>query len=240
MSMQPPPTSAERLAARQAGSASIAKQLIVLAMGMAGAAVIAGVLSKVTAQTNPIWALPVITSGVLFFIGFLATMSWTIRSTIGNAPRPLVTGGIYLTASLLVGGVVAYGGGVPRAAYLTPLIIALASATLTIVGALQRQAKVTRIATLRRGAHVQGVVTDDGLAAFAATPNLKITTITVSFRDPSGGERWVRAVATQAPGRPIVVGDSVDVWFDPAAPGDVNRIVVEHDNGASRVVPGKP
>ena len=74
----------------------------------------------------------------------------------------------------------------------------------------------------------------------AATPNLKITPITVLFRDADGVERWVTVMATQAPSRPIAVGDSVDVWFDAAAPGDIGRIVVEHDNGASRIVPGRP
>jgi hypothetical protein len=240
MSLQPPSTSAERLAARQASSASITKQLIVLAMGMTGAAVIAGVLGKVTEQTNPIWVLPVITSGFVCFIGFLATTSWTMRSAIGNAPRPIVTGGIYLVASLLVGGVVAYGGDVPRAAYMTPFAIAVTLAALTMIGVLRRRARVTTIATLQRGSHVQGSVTDDGLAAFAVTPNLKITTVTVSFRDASGVERWVTAMATQAPARPIAVGDSVDVWFDAAAPGDISRIVVEHDNGASRIAPSRP
>jgi hypothetical protein len=240
MSTQPPPTSAERLAARHASSASITKQLIVLVMGMAGAAVIAGILGRVTEQTNPIWAVPVITSGFLCFIGFLAATGWTIRSAIGNAPRPLVTGGIYMRASLLVGGLVAYSSGVPRAAYLTPLTIALALAALTMIGALRRRARIANVATLRRGTHVQGTVTDDGLAAFAATPNLKITPLTVSFKDADRVERWVTVMATQAPNRPIAVGDSVDVWFDAGAPGDISRILVEHDNGASRVAPGRP
>jgi hypothetical protein len=83
-------------------------------------------------------------------------------------------------------------------------------------------------------------VTDDGLAAFIASPNPKITTITVSFRDASKVERWVTAMAIQAPSRPIVVGDRVDVRFDAAAPGNISRIVVEHDNGASRIVPNIP
>ncbi|MGO4700771.1 hypothetical protein [Dyella sp. 2RAB6] len=240
MNTRPPPTSAERLAARQASSASITKQLIVLAMGMAGAATIAGILGQVTEQSNPIWALPVIVSGVFCFIGFLATMSWTMRSTMGIAPRPVVTGGLYLTALLLVGGVVAYASAVPPAAYLTPLALAFALAALIAIGALRRRARIAKIAALRRGTHAQGTVTDDGLAAFASTPNLKITTVTVSFRDASNVERWVRVPATQAPGRPIAVGDSVDVWFDAAAPGDIGRIVVAHDNGASRIAPGMP
>lgn len=240
MSMQPPPTSAERLAARQASSPSITKQMVVLGMGVTGAAMIAGVLSTVTEQSNPIWALPVIASGFVCFIGFLATTSWTLRSAIGHAPRPVVSGGIYLIGSLLVGAVVAFSSGVPRAAYLTPLAVAFALAAMTAIGALRRRATVAKIAMLRRGAHVKGAVTDDGLAAFAATPNLKIARITVSFRDTSGAERWITAMATQAPGRPIAVGDSVDVWFDAAAPGDISRIVVAHDNGASRISTERP
>lgn len=240
MNTRQPPTSAERLAARQAGSASTTKQLGVLAMGAAGAAVIAGILGRVTEQTNPIWVLPIIALGVVCFIGFLATMGWTMRSAIGGAPRPVVTGGLYLTALLLAGGVVAYGSDAPRAAYLTPLTLAVTLAALATIGALRRRARFTKVTALRRGTHVQGTVTDDGLAAFAATPNLKIATITVSFRDASNVERWVTAMATQAPSRPIAVGDSVDVWFDAAAPGDISRIVVEHDNGVSRIAPGRP
>ncbi|MFC5742948.1 hypothetical protein [Dyella tabacisoli] len=240
MNTRPPPTSAERLAARQTSSASITKQLIVLAMGMAGAATIAGILGQVTEQTNPIWTLPVIMSGFVCFMGFLATTGWTMHSAFGSAPRPIVTGGLYLTALLLVGGVVAYASEVPRAAYLTPLTIAVIVAALTTIAALRRRARITKIATLRRGTHAQGTVTDDGLAAFATTPNLKIATITVSFRDASNVERWVTTMATQAPSRPIAVGDRVDVWFDATAPGDINRIVVEHDNGASRIAPGNP
>jgi hypothetical protein len=234
------PTSAEYLATRQASSASITKQLVVLVMGMAGAAVIAGVLGKVTEQTNPIWVFPVIVSGFVCFIGFLATTSWTMRSAMGSAPRPVVTGGIYLAASLLAGGVVAYGSDVPRSAYLTPLTLAATLVALTMIGALRRRATVTKIASLRRGTRVKGTVTDDGLAAFAATPNLKITKITVSFRDTGNVGHWVTVMATQAPSRPIAVGDSVDVWFDAAAPGDINRIVVKHDNGASCIAPGRP
>lgn len=209
-------------------------------MGMTGAAVIAGVLGQITERTNPIWVLPVIMSGFVCFIGFLATMSWTMRSSIGSAPRPVVTGGHYLIASLLMGGIVAYGSDLPRVAYLTPLMMAVTLLALTLIGAVRRRARATTIARLRRGTHVHGTVTDDGLAAFAATPNLKITMITVSFRDTGHVERWVTVMATQAPGRPIAVGDSVNLWFDAAAPSDINRIVVEHDNGASRITPGRP
>ena len=240
MSTRPPPSSAERLAARQTSSASGTKQAIVLALGMAGAAVIAGVLGNVTEQTNPIWVLPVIVSGFACFLGLLATTSWTMRSSLGNAPRPVVTSGLYLSASLLVGSVVAFCSHVPRVGYLIPLALAVILAALSVMGALRRRGRLIRAATLRRGTHVLGTVTDDGLAAFGAPPNLKITTITVAFRDTSNAQRWISVMATQSPSRPIAVGDSVDLWFDAAAPGDIRRILVEHDNGASRIAPVSP
>jgi hypothetical protein len=142
------------LDARQASSASTTKQLSVLALGAVGAAVIAGILGRVTEQTNPIWVLPIIALGIVCFIGFLATMGWTTRSAIGSAPRPVVTGGLYLTALLLVGGVVAYGSDAPRAAYLTPLTLAVTLAALATIGALRRQARITKVTALRRGTHV--------------------------------------------------------------------------------------
>lgn len=238
MSTQPPPTSAERLTARQSRSASIAMQLAVLGMGMAGGAVIAGVLGKVTEESNPIWVLPVIASGFVCFLGLLATTAWSMRSTVAQAPRPVVSGGIYLTMTLVAGGVVALASDVPRAAYLTPLVLAAVVAALTILAGLRRRARRARVDSLQRGTPVRGAVTDDGLAAFPDTPNLKLATLTVSFRDASGVERWVTVTATQSPTQPIRVGDAVDVWFDQSSPGDTSRIVVAHDNGASRVVVG--
>lgn len=239
MSTQPPPTSAERLAARQSASASIAKQLIVLGLGMAGAAVIAGTLGTVTERTNPIWVLPVIASGVLCFIGLLATTAWSMRSAVGQTPRPAVTGGDYLIACLLTGGVVAYASDVPRIAYLIPLALAALVTVLSVFGHLRRRVRTSRLDALQRGVRVEGTVTDDGLAEFGDTPNPKVAKLVVSFRDTSGVQRWVTVMALQAPTRAIAVGDRVDLWFDQAAPGDVKRIVVEHDNGASRIVPGR-
>lgn len=171
MSTQPPPTSAERLLAGQRAVASAPQQLTVLGLGIVGAGVVAGVLGSVSATTNPIWVLPVIVSGTFCFIGLLATTAWTIRSRIGQTPRPAVGVGPYLICLLVTGGVVAFAGDAP------PLASAI--------------------------------------------------------------QRWVSVPATQVPGRPISVGDEVDLWFDPGSPGDARRIVVAHDNGASRLAPGR-
>lgn len=240
MSMQPPPTSAERLASRHGRAASLGLQLVVLILGVAGAATIAGVLGHVTQTSNPIWVLPVIVSGFICFIGLLASTTWGMRSLISQSRRPVVSGGRYLLALLLTGGAVAYASDTPTLAYAIPLALAAAVIVLMLVGGARRRAFRSRDADIRGGAHVEGTVTDDGLAAFGHTPNQKLATITVTYRDLSGLHRWVQVIAAQSPARPIEVGHTVDVWFDHTAPDDVRRIRLAHDNGASRIVTGKP
>lgn len=236
--MQPPPTSAERVAARHQTTASTAKQLVVLAAGALGAATIAAILGTVTETSNPLWVIPVIFSGFVCFVGLLSTGTWTVQSRIAGKPSPRVTSGVFVASVLLVGGLVALERDTPRAAYVVPLAAAAVVMLLSAQARLRRRARVSRQERLRQGFRVSATVTDDGLAEFPDTPNVKLATITVSFRDHSGTTRWVTVPAAQTPGRPIAVGDKVDLWFDPSDPGNASRIVVEHDNGASRVIPG--
>lgn len=214
-------------------------QLIVLFIGVIGAAVIAGVLGHVTQLSNPIWVLPVIVSGFACFLGLLATTSWSMRSRMGLSPAPRITGGIYLAAALLTGGLVAWASETPLLAHVIPLALAGVVAALTVLGRMRRRASTARVDRLQSGAHVVGTVTDDGLAPFAVSPNIKLATVTVSFRDYSGATRWVTAPAIQSPSHLIAVGDQVDVWFDSADPGNISKILVRHDNGASRIAPGQ-
>ncbi|MFI5428330.1 hypothetical protein [Aeromicrobium sp. UC242_57] len=239
MSTQQPPTSAERVAARSSTVASTTKQLVVLAVGMTGAGIIAGVLGSVSATSNPIWVLPVIVSGFACFLGLLATTAWSMRSRIGLAPAPLITSGVYLGCVLAVGGLVAMSVETPRPAYLVPLAAAAAVAALSILSRARVRGWHARQERLRSGAHAAGQVTDDGLAVFADSPTIKLATITITFRDLQGVQRWVTSLAVQSLSRPIQVGDDVEVWFDGADPGNLKRIVVEHDNGVSRLAPGK-
>lgn len=240
MSLQPPSITAERLASRHGRPAPLALQLVVLVLGVAGAVTMAAILAHVTERTNPIWVLPVIVSGVICFVGLLASTTWGMRSLISQHRRPVVSGGRYLLALLLTGGAVAYAGDTPTLAYAIPLALAVVVFVLMLVGGVRRRTSRSRNDDIRGGAHVAGTVTDDGLAAFGHTPNQKLATITVTYRDLSGLHRWVQVIAAQSPARPIAVGHTVDVWFDHTAPDDVRRIRLAHDNGASRIVTGKP
>lgn len=208
-------------------------------VGTLAAASIAGILGSVSDDSNPVWVLPVIVSGMACFLGLLATSAWSMRALTAQLERPRVGSGIYLTCIVLTGGVVAWLNDTPPLAYEIPFVMGGFFGAMTLWGGVRRRSRSAQRERLRSGARVTGTVTDDGLAEFGQTPNLKVAAITVSFPDYTGATRWVTVSALQSPARPISVGQQVDVWFDASAPGNTAKIVVEHDNGASRIIPGR-
>lgn len=237
--MSRPPSSAEQLAARRQAAPALPQQLMILLLGMLSAATIGGILGSVTEQSHPIWVLPVIGAGTICFFALLATAAWSMRSVTGQLARPFVTSGGYLACVLLAGAAATYAAETPPLAYGIPLVLACFFAAMTWWGRMHRRSKADRSERLRSGAHAMGTVTDDGLAVFEATPNQKVATLTVSFPDFAGHTRWVTVMALQTPGSLIAAGQKVDVWFDASDPGNVTKIVVAHDNGASRIIGGK-
>lgn len=212
---------------------------MVLVLGAAGAAVIAAVLTTVTQESNPIWILPVIVSGLVVFLGLLAATSWAARATLRLGGPTVVGGARYLAVVLLVGGLVVLvrADRQPDVGVGTGLLAGAALfALMTLQRAVRRRRNVRSTARLREGHPVVGVVTDDGLAEFPDSPSPKLASVVVKFRDLQGTDRWVTRRATQVPGGLIAVGTEVDVWFDPADPAEVRKIHVEHDNGISRII----
>ncbi|WP_433653931.1 hypothetical protein ACQPW1_25080 [Nocardia sp. CA-128927] len=146
----------------------------------------------------------------------------------------------YLAVVSAVAGGVLYVSGDVRTARLVGsglLVLAVLLLVLVALGHLYRHRKRGAAAKLRVGSvRTLGVVTSSGLEDFAATPNPKVARLTVEFTDNAGTRRWLTPTAYQVPGKPIDVDDEVVVWFDPERPGDIGRIVVEFDNGVSRIV----
>ncbi len=240
MSTAPPPTGAERLAARRSEAGpSLNKLLAVLVVGLAGAFLEGHSIAQVAKA--PLWIIGVIGGIWLVFPALLAFAAWTLKARVAGASVPAVGVAAYLTGVLAVGGVTLTvqaerGSSFVMAGRIT-LVAAVACAMLAGMAYGRRVLRARARATLRRaGHHVSGTVTDDGLAVFRPGPNLKIATVTVRFIDLQGTERWLQCSAMQAPGRPLRVGDAVSVWFDPSTPGDLSRIAAEADNGASRIV----
>ncbi|MET9486962.1 hypothetical protein [Nocardia sp. NPDC006630] len=231
-----PPASRPRLPDRS--GPSMTKQYVVLVMGTAAAGLMA--FSGTRIATEPIWLLGLIPPLPLVFLGLLATTAWLSHSAVSGRPRSAVGPVHYLACTTFVAGLVLVtGSGVKWVGVGLLSVTALAVVVLLILAVVRPRRRAAAAAVRTRSVKVTGVVTDDGLARFAQTPSPKLATITVRFVDAAGVPRWVTPKAFQLRSRPIAVDDEVTVWFDPADPGDLSRIVVEKDNGSSHVIGGR-
>lgn len=240
MSTHQPPTSAERVLARHGRGPSALLQVVVLVVGAAAAVVEASILTAITATSNPVWVLPVIVAGFAIFGGFIATTAWSARAALAVGGPTSIGGGRYLAVVLLAGGLTTLALAderLERRIGAGLLVAAVALVVLSVLASMRRGLRVRRARRLSEGRRVVGVVTDDGLAEFPDSPNPKIATLTIRFRDDLGTERWITRRAVQVPGALIAAGTEVDVWFDPQDPADEHRILARHDNGTSRLIP---
>lgn len=205
--------------------------------------VIAGVLLAVSVpriDSEPVWLLAVIPSLWVVSIGLIVVVAWRSKTVVAGFERTWVGPVEYLAAVSVVAGVVLVVRDDARTAQLVGsglLVFALLLVALSAIGHLNRRWKRGAAAKLRlRSVRTSGVVTSTGLEDFPATPNPKIAQLTVVFTDNVGTRRWLTPTAFQVPGKPIDIDDEVVVWFDPDDPGAIGRIVVEFDNGVSRIV----
>lgn len=104
--------------------------------------------------------------------------------------------------------------------------IALFLGTLSVVSWAARAADRRREEeTVRSGRQTTGVVTNQGYDRFHES-NRILTTVTYSFTDLSGTRRFIRRPAMITADDPVVTGELVDVWFDPARPDHLKTIAV--------------
>ncbi|WP_243874935.1 hypothetical protein [Arthrobacter woluwensis] len=79
--------------------------------------------------------------------------------------------------------------------------------------------------TMRSGRLTTGVVTNQGYDRFHES-NRILTSVTYSFDDLNGTRRFVRRPAMITADDPVVTGELVDLWFDPARPDHLKTIAV--------------
>lgn len=106
------------------------------------------------------------------------------------------------------------------------LVMAGLGVALMLAGALLRIRSVSRTSTRDRlvttGLHVAGVVTDrEQTGMVNNVPRWRVVT---QFSDASGTTRWVTKHSTTW--SPPLIGQEVDVYFDPAHPDHQREIVV--------------
>lgn len=107
------------------------------------------------------------------------------------------------------------------------LVLAAGALTLGLLAAASRRRAVTRAADARRsGRETTATVTDRGWTIFHESTRI-FTTVTFSFVDLAGTQRWVQRQMVIHAAHPVENGQTTRLWYDQANPGDDRRIVVE-------------
>ncbi|WP_431277812.1 hypothetical protein [Leifsonia poae] len=170
-------------------------------------------------------AIPV---GMLLLIG--SSIAWGAivikRSDIGI---------MYGNAASLAGGGV--GALIASGSYPDPAVVAIIGVALLVLAviclALGGWAAATRRRraradeeTMRTGTLATATVSDKGYTVFHES-NRILTTVTFTFTDRQGVQRWVQRMMTINAADPIENGQETRLWFDAANPGNDRAIVVE-------------
>ncbi|WP_025158496.1 DUF3592 domain-containing protein [Leifsonia aquatica] len=223
---------AQREARRTAKRPSTARVLILLVLLLAGGFGLGsgwggfGMLDE--------FGEPPLTSVLGTILGLMLTIAagalWAVtatkRSDIGfgyGAAATLIGAG----AGLLV---VAAPHGYPAVAVAIAvglLIVGVLFLLLGIVAAASRNRQRSRDAeTVRSGTLTTATVSDKGYDFFHESPRI-LTTVTFTFHDLQGTQRWVQKTMLIEQARPVVEGQETRLWYDASHPGDARGIVVE-------------
>ena len=79
---------------------------------------------------------------------------------------------------------------------------------------------------MRSGTRTTATVTDKGYDIFRESARI-LTSVTFTFTDLNGVQRWVQRPMLITASDPVVEGQETDLWYDPSAPGNDKRIVVK-------------
>lgn len=107
------------------------------------------------------------------------------------------------------------------------LAVAIAFLLLGLRAAAARRAAAAMAAEIMRtGTRTTATVSDKGYLIFGESTRI-LTTVTFTFTDMQGVQRWVQRPMLVTAADPIVEGRETDLWYDPTAPDDDKRIVVK-------------
>jgi hypothetical protein len=234
--------------ARRARRPSGVRVVVLLVLQFAGGALAGfgwGSFGAMSEEMEPPWQMVIaIPVGTLLLI--LSSIAWA-----GTVMRRTDIGLAYGTAAALVGG----GGGVLVASTAVPrpgativlwvgiALIALGAAFLMLgLAAAASRARIARRQReiVRTGQLATATVSDKGYLVFGESTRI-LTTVTFTFRDLSGTQRWVQRAMVIRAEAPLENGDETRLWYDGSNPGDADSIVVEAAmNSPVRPMPGDP
>jgi hypothetical protein len=238
MSVVDPRIAQEARKMRRAKGPGVVPVIVVLLLLFVGGAV-AGAgwgnpeLFTMDSDADPtVWMVLAVPLGMILSISSL--ISWTF--VVIKRGR----GGLgFGWAALLFGG----AAGVNFSSSSSPFVqpgnssYALASEILSGLGALalllalfamasRRRARSVRDKVMSTGTLTTATVSDKGYDRFRESNRILIT-VTFTFRDATGIQRWVRKPMMIHSSAPLENGDETKLWYDATQPGNVKRIVVE-------------
>lgn len=160
----------------------------------------------------------------------LGSMVWSVtamkRTDIGfgyGAAAVLVGAGTGLLVSAAPNGYPALAATIAVAL----LAVGVLCLVLGVVGATSRLRQSSREAEiLRSGTQTTATVSDKGYDFFRESSRI-LATVTFTFRDLQGTQRWVQKPMLVEQSSPIVEGQETRLWYDATNPGDSRAIVVE-------------
>lgn len=92
--------------------------------------------------------------------------------------------------------------------------------------------KRTQHQVMQSGRETTAEVTDQGYVRFRESSKI-ITSVTFTFRDGQGLQRWVRRTMLINESAPVLNGQKSRLWYDPVETGNDKKIVVEMARNAS-------
>ncbi|SMQ70965.1 DUF3592 domain-containing protein [Agreia sp. VKM Ac-1783] len=171
-------------------------------------------------------------------VGAIVGLMITILGSIGwswTVMRRADVGIGYGLAAWFIGGgtglfIVAQPSGSPAlAGMIAAVLLALGVLFLVLglVAAISRRRQISRDErTMRTGTLTAATVRNKGYDFFRESPRI-LTTVTFTFVDLQGTQRWVQRTMVIEQSDPVVDGQQTRLWYDAANPGDARGIVVE-------------
>ena len=159
----------------------------------------------------------------------LSTMAWT-AIVIKHSRLGLTLGGVagWLGAATGVAVAAVELGSPPELAWAGAgcLAVSVALTALAIASAQKRRALAEREAKMMAfGTMTTATVSDKGYLVLSGSTKI-FTTVTFTFRDGSGIQRWVQRPMLFSSSEPVVEGQEASLWYDPLDPGNEKKIVV--------------
>jgi hypothetical protein len=228
MSTADPMIAVAARAARRTPPLQVAVVVALLLLGGAATGLGWSSFSAVADDAGGAW-LPAVTVPIGLVLTVAGLVAWT---RVGVRHGGGLGWGLAAVALGAAGGVLVSAqlhGSTPLRAAVAAGLVGLAGLLVVVsvaASAARRRAVQSEEHVRSTGTRTTATVTDAGSTHFGESRRL-LTTVTFTFTDSQGVQRWVRRPMVVHVDAPVAAGRESTLWYDAADPGDDRRIAVE-------------